>query len=574
MILESLANFHETLVAEHVLPPVGFERRQLRYVVTLSEDGRCLEIKDHYERKGSAQADAWFNVPVAVRRTSQIQANLLWDNLEYAFGVSSQNDGEVGDGVLRRHRTFITRLKDFAELAPDDAGIRAILQFYQNGEQVDYVRTVLGKADGSAIRGTVSFRLVSDLILVVERKGLRNAIVDAYKEPSFKGQCLVKGQAGALARTHGLIRGLRGGHSVGTSLVTSSLAAGRSYGLMRGQDAPVSQSVAAAYVCALNWLLEPANQHALTLDRLTVLFWEEHAGADDVTRATHRDGNDLPDPDSVTRIDDILTSIRTGTRAAVGSTQIYALGLTANNSRASVVFWRRAAASQLAKNIDGWIADLTLAPDKVGVTPLLTISNLVRDLNIAKERRDHQEDPITFNLISAAAFREPVWPGLLAVALRALRTQANPQTLYSLIAMIKMTLIRSQTIQIPPELDKGIADMPYRLGRLFGVLERLQALAYPRTSASIRERFWASSSATPLIGFRTPLRMARIYISKLDRQGKAYFEKVLEEVTSGLPAAGLPARLTLHEQGVFAVGYYHQRAALSGWRTQTARGRK
>ena len=42
------------------------------------------------------------------------------------------------------------------------------------------------------------------------------------------------------------------------------------------------------------------------------------------------------------------------------------------------------------------------------------------------------------------------------------------------------------------------------------------------------------------------------------------------EIMTGLPAARFPGHLTLEEQGLFAIGYYHQRQAFFTKKTETA----
>ena len=49
-----------------------------------------------------------------------------------------------------------------------------------------------------------------------------------------------------------------------------------------------------------------------------------------------------------------------------------------------------------------------------------------------------------------------------------------------------------------------------------------------------------------------------------------YFQKVIGEIVDALPCENpFPATLTLQEQGLFAVGYYHQRQALFTKKTRT-----
>ena len=113
-------------------------------------------------------------------------------------------------------------------------------------------------------------------------------------------------------------------------------------------------------------------------------------------------------------------------------------------------------------------------------------------------------------------------------------------------------------------LDKSNTNVGYRLGRLFAVLEKIQQAAINPT-ATIRDRFYPSASATPAAVFGNLMRLAGHHLSKLDSDKKGlriWFEKQLEEIMSGI--SNFPAHLPLEDQGMFAIGYYHQRCSKKG----------
>ena len=102
-------------------------------------------------------------------------------------------------------------------------------------------------------------------------------------------------------------------------------------------------------------------------------------------------------------------------------------------------------------------------------------------------------------------------------------------------------------------------DVPYRLGRLFAVLERIQQQAMPGINATIRDRYYGAASTTPVAVFTTLLRLKNAHLKKLADGPCAYFERLIGEVVE--PMTDFPRQLTLPEQGRFALGYYHQRQA-------------
>jgi CRISPR-associated protein Csd1 len=116
-------------------------------------------------------------------------------------------------------------------------------------------------------------------------------------------------------------------------------------------------------------------------------------------------------------------------------------------------------------------------------------------------------------------------------------------------------------------LDEECKHPAYRLGRLFAVLEKVQADA-TNAKTTIRDRYYGAASATPVVVFPQLLRKAPHHLAKLD--SAVFYEKLIQRICDGLqPPTPFPTTLTLEEQGLFAVGYYHQRQALFTKREST-----
>ena len=106
-------------------------------------------------------------------------------------------------------------------------------------------------------------------------------------------------------------------------------------------------------------------------------------------------------------------------------------------------------------------------------------------------------------------------------------------------------------------LDPDRTDPAYLLGRLFAALEKTQEDALPGINATIRERFYSSASATPGAVFPRILRTYQHHLAKLDGGHKTARERLVQSIHA--PLTGYPAHLGLEDQGLFAIGYYHQR---------------
>ena len=117
----------------------------------------------------------------------------------------------------------------------------------------------------------------------------------------------------------------------------------------------------------------------------------------------------------------------------------------------------------------------------------------------------------------------------------------------------------------PHELDVTQTDTAYRLGRLFAVLERIQSAAQPGINATIRDRYYGAASSTPAAVFPTLLRLKNAHVKKLSPSLETFFEKLIGEICGSMEQPMLeafPRQLDLHAQGLFALGYYHQRQSL------------
>jgi len=106
-------------------------------------------------------------------------------------------------------------------------------------------------------------------------------------------------------------------------------------------------------------------------------------------------------------------------------------------------------------------------------------------------------------------------------------------------------------------LDKESTNVAYRLGRLFAVLEKAQKDAIPGANTTIRDRYYGSASATPSVVFPQLLRLAQHHFQKAEYGART--DKMVEEIMQSI--VKFPAHLGLDDQGMFAVGYYHQRQA-------------
>jgi CRISPR-associated protein Csd1 len=98
----------------------------------------------------------------------------------------------------------------------------------------------------------------------------------------------------------------------------------------------------------------------------------------------------------------------------------------------------------------------------------------------------------------------------------------------------------------------------YKCGRLLAVIERIQSAAIGNPNATLTDRYYGSASTAPASVFGVLLRMTQPHLSKLRKQREGLAIALERALQDAMPDH-FPTTLSQTEQGLFALGYYHQR---------------
>ena len=101
----------------------------------------------------------------------------------------------------------------------------------------------------------------------------------------------------------------------------------------------------------------------------------------------------------------------------------------------------------------------------------------------------------------------------------------------------------------------------YHCGRLLAILAKLQEKALGDVGANVVQRFYPAFSQTPGLIIGRLVSNARNHLGKLDGGLAWWYEERIAEIMVKL-GDGAPRTLNLEGQGLFALGYYQQIAAL------------
>jgi len=573
MILQALNDYYHRKCAdpdprEH-LAGYGFEQKEIPFVLEIKANGEVVQLIDTRTPNDKKKlVGRSYRVPLGIKKTSGVAANLLWDTLEYAVGVDTKGKPER---VVEQHAAFRQRIETLPDEARSDAGVMAVRHFFDKCE-IAKLQTFPAWADALETNGIVTFRLHGDLELVCQRRAVvqgAEQLVDAGE--SAVGMCLVTGVQAPVERLHASIKGVWGAQTSGANIVSFNARAFESYGKTerQGENAPISKAVAFAYTTALNHLLRKGSSQRVQIGDASTVFWAEK----DTEFEAIIPGLFADDPDkgsdAARALFDAMQSGKWGD--AGGDTVMHVLGLAPNAARISIRFHHRLPLRELAADLQQYFNDLEMVrgpndPQYPSLFRLLT--------SISVQNKADNIPPNLGGAIVDAVFAGPdvPYPSLwLNAAVGRCRAEQNVN--YLRAAAIKACLNRqirhvqtaasstasssSPEKEFLPMLDLKNTHTAYRLGRLFAVLERAQEIANPGINATIRDRFYGAASSTPVAVFTTLLRLEKAHLKKMPPAQAAWFESLIGEVLNPVP--DFPAHLTLQDQGRFALGYYHQR---------------
>ena len=565
MILNALIDYYNRLEADpdQEVAPFGFSREKISFCLVLERDGTLHQLEDVRLPGAKRPAPKIVVVPDRGGRSGTlIKPNLLWDNTGYVLGRDGKGNPDRARQMFEAFRGLHISMRERV----NDDGLNAVYRFLQSWspEQAD----ALGNWEEACDTNLV-FRLRGEHRFVHESPGLRREWVRLLAEEaeSCHGFSLVTGQQEDLARLHPLIQGVAGAQTTGAAMASFNLDAFRSYGREKTYNAPVGVGDAFRYTTALNRLLADKHRRVRVGDA-TVVFWSDRPiPFEDMFRKIVNESA-TEDPHLDDRVHGFLERLKTGRPGEAledANVPFYVLGLAPNASRLSVRFWLVATVGHFADRLARHVLDLEIDGARPGAPPLI-IRRLL--LETAREPKDIQ--PLLAGAVARAVLTGGPYPRpLFSAVIR--RIHADCRVNHSRAAILKGFLIRNARIagqekEVPVSLDKDRRDPPYCLGRLFAALEKAQEEAHDnKLNRTIKDSYFGSAAATPANVFPRLMKLSQHHLAKLPsepgqvgkRRTRATFERLLGEIHD--PLRGYPQRLTLDEQGLFYVAYYHQR---------------
>ena len=568
MILQALTDYYRRKCDDpdpaQRLPAFGLEQKEIPFILEINAEGELLQLRDTRELHGKKKVARTYRVPMGVKKTSGVAANLLWDTLEYVVGVDTKGKPER---VAEQHAAFRARMAALPEAARQDAGIQAVLRFL-DGVGLAQLERQPAWADALESNAVMSFRLQGDMDLVCQRPAVVHAALNTTTDDDApQAMCLVTGEQAPVERLHASIKGVWGAQTSGANIVSFNARAFESYGKTerQGENAPVSRAAAFAYTTALNHLLRKDSPQRMQVGDASTVFWaERQAPYETIFGDIFQDNPDA----NTDKVEALLNAVHSGHWGPMDKDLRYhVLGLAPNAARISIRFYHCVTLGELGQRIAQHFDDLELVrgPNDARYPSLFRLLTAVALQNKADNIPPNLGGAVVDAILAGPNVPYPsLW---LNAAVG--RCRAEQTVNYLRAAAIKACLNRQQrhaALSSPslapekeflPMLDLSNTNPAYRLGRLFAVLEKIQEEASPGLNATIRDRYYGAASSTPVAVFTTLLRLKNAHLKKLSGGRVASFEKLLGEVLG--PVTDFPKHLPLPDQGRFALGYYHQR---------------
>lgn len=592
MILQALVQCYEALAEKGELEKPGWSPVKVSWGLELDENGQVLSLlpMGGTDAKGK-QVPQSMKLPDPVKRSSGVAANFLCDNSAYMLGIDAKGKPE------RTRECFAACVRKHMEILEyvQHPMAKAILRFFENWKPEN-------AAQNPVIQPHLEMLLKGgNIIFVMEDEAgktqfaqdipeIRSAWDEAYTktDDAVIGRCLVTGKEEPIAILHPSIKGVMGAQSSGASLVSFNAPAFESYGKEmardnqgQGRNAPVGKYAAFAYGAALNYMIQQRNYHG-RLGDTTLVYWAEGAepAYGDVFMAMMGMGDDDKNEITQNELNGVMTAlcrkqnVKWDNVPLNPENRFYILGLAPNASRLSVRFFLQDSFDTFVEHYQEHQKRLNIIRPSFDNKETLSIWALLRE-TVKQNNRNKapQPQPQLVGELMRSVLTDSPYPAELFMQTE-IRLRAEKNVTRGKAAIIKAWLLRNVVQVYKAQNEKHVYEevldvklneqttyLPYQLGRLFAVMEKIQKEAIPKINTTIRERYFNSACATPALVFPTLVNLAQKHLNKIGGGASVNYEKMMTELYSSINQS-YPVRMSLQDQGIFQIGYYHQRQKL------------
>lgn len=569
MILQALYSYYQRLAEDEDsgVAAEGFAPQSISFALQLSEQGELLEILDLREpaAKGKKLLPRKIIVSdLGEKKGNGIKPTYLWGNTSYILGRDDKGKPkrtkECREAFRQLHEDLLGAVG-----TPETVGLLRFLKTLPlEDSRIEEHWPELVTANLVFRIGQTFLHDIPALQNIWVNRGGKEALDEQIEKCDDKNICLVSGELTEIARLHPAIKGVAGAKTAESSLCSYKPPAFQSFSKEHNLNGPVSKNAAFAYTTALNYLLNRPAQR-LRFGSATVICWAERASPLEGSLFALFNGSE---PSTGTAADTLNAEERAAILRRLGqglgvpkawpeidsTVHLYVLALKPSTARLSVGFFLCGASAEFLERISAYYKNLSIQRRFENEPEFPSLWQVARAI-LGQHKKTEDVERLGQELIGAALSGQTYPAYLLPMCLQRLRSGENINSVRA--GLIKAMLIRNYSHK--EDLMSLNPDHPspaYQLGRLFALLVSVQRKAIPNINADVRDKYYGAASATPAVVFPLLLRNAQNHISK----AKAYgYDKLIRDVLEHIDNA-FPTHLDLQEQGLFALGYYHQRA--------------
>jgi len=557
VILESLVRYYEALAEKGVLSKPGWSQVDVSYALDIDINGKLKRIISLKKHDGKKLVPQKMSVPSQVKRSSGIAPNFLCDNSSYLLGID-------GKGKPDRARDCFLAAKELHKkiMPRDDAAATAVLSFFENWnvEKASECEVIQELKNDILKGGNLIF--MHDGKFVHENKYIKEKWNEVYNSGIKENECRcsVTGKIDSLAILHPTIKRIRNAQSSGASLVSFNATAFSSFGKEQGYNAQTGEYASFAYGEALNYLTERLT-YKNYLGNTALLFYAingEQEYQDAFNAFFFGDDEYYSKEDLIKLVESICEGkvVDYNSKRLDPQMEFYLLGIAPNNARLSIRFFERGTFGEFVRNIREHQERLNIESGKETAAIMPTWQLLQETC-----RSGADVSPILAGELTRSIIENVRYPATLINAID-LRIRADHHVGQRRAAIIKAYYLKNENKQVPKEvltvgLNKETDNVPYNLGRLFAVLERIQESANPGLNSTIKDKYFGGASATPATIMPKLIDLSQNHLRKLNTGMKVYYSKQLGEILEKFEE-GYPKTLNMPERGAFQLGYYHQ----------------
>ena len=322
MLLQRLLEYSQRM---DECPTTLYSEGPIHYYINLDQDGKSPPQLVNVADRSSPRTPWGQRRPTPqIQRSSGIRPLLMANKADYTLGYAA-NEGKI-KRARKCHQAYLALVERCATWTKEP-DVLTVLNFLKENP-LTKIKLEPDFEPGGIISFVVNDRVIID-----------NPAVQAFwastNEPedneSQKMQCLVCGNVRpVLDRLQTKVKGIPGGQSSGTNIISANEDPYQSYGLHASLIAPTCYKCGEGFTKGLNRLLS-SERNRLTSGNTALIFWTKEEVEFDFLSA-------LDDPDPL-QVHTMLQTVQTGQRADVDEEPFYALTLSASGSRAVIRDW-------------------------------------------------------------------------------------------------------------------------------------------------------------------------------------------------------------------------------------------